>query len=628
VPSQSPLSNVPTSAYADAWAAVNRLIRAGKSWSGREANTVLLNRGDASFCDVSYNSGLAFPDDARGLAQVDWDSDGDCDFWISNRTAPQLRFMRNDRGALNRSISLLLRGTECNRDAIGARVELQLGERRLVRTLDAGSGFLSQSSRWLVIGVGASESADELLVRWPDGSESKFTDVASGQRYLLTQGAESLQPAAGAPPIEQALVASRPQALPQSETARIVLSARLPAPVHSLRLYDGKPFSTAKRKAPLLINFWSSTCGSCLAELSMFARERQRLSALGLQILALSVDDASAKAAPRAVLEKFEPWFEAGAAPDEVLAAFDVLQRALVDRSRALPVPASFLIDADGNLACIYKGPVSVEQLEHDLRQLALPAAALLDAAVPFAGRWTQPNTNLRLCEVALRFLDAAQPEIARSYLELARARLGDGDAKLAPSVARRQLSDAFLKLGLFELEAAHLDNARAAIARAIDCNPRDAVAHYALARVHLAAKQPADARKSLESAVAIDASLAPAWNMLASLQLGQGEAELARRSAERAIECDPNSGEGWLTLGMCLMNAQQVKDAKQAFERAVQFSPQQSLGWSGLGTCRAMLGELAEGVQALEKALELNPQNQMAQQVLQQLRGSTPAQR
>ena len=145
---QSVLGGEKLSAYLDGWQAVMNLLRSGSSFSGHERNCAFLNCGvqdsvsvprqskiknqksKIQFADVSAASGLDFDDDARALALVDWDHDGDLDLWLANRTGPRLRLMINQTVPAgqpsNRFVALKLRGTTSNRDAIGARVELLL----------------------------------------------------------------------------------------------------------------------------------------------------------------------------------------------------------------------------------------------------------------------------------------------------------------------------------------------------------------------------------------------------------------------------------------------------------------------------------------------------------------------
>ena len=111
----------------DAAASLHRWVRSGKSFSGQERNCCFLNLnggGQTRFADISTISGFDFPDDSRAVCLTDWDHDGDVDLWVANRNAPQLRLLRNDAGPRGAFIALVLEGTRCNRDAIGARVEV------------------------------------------------------------------------------------------------------------------------------------------------------------------------------------------------------------------------------------------------------------------------------------------------------------------------------------------------------------------------------------------------------------------------------------------------------------------------------------------------------------------------
>jgi len=121
---------------------------------------------------VSYASGFDFPDDARAVASVDWDHDGDLDLWITNRTAPRLRYLANNGTPGHRSIQFRLEGRTGNRDAIGARLVLELGDRTLVKGVCAGSGYLSQSSRTVHFGLGDADTVGSLSVRWPGGANA------------------------------------------------------------------------------------------------------------------------------------------------------------------------------------------------------------------------------------------------------------------------------------------------------------------------------------------------------------------------------------------------------------------------------------------------------------------------
>ena len=180
--------------YDKAWSALNLLIRAGKPFSGGERNCAFLNLGktDTRFANISSASGLDFADDGRGLAYADWDGDGDLDLWLTNRNGPRVRFIRNNTptGPNASWLALTLQGSTSNRDAIGARVEVHLkGEKTpRIRTVTAGHGHLSQSSKTIHFGLGGNDpEIDHLTVRWPGGQTEKFPTVNANSRYHLLQ---------------------------------------------------------------------------------------------------------------------------------------------------------------------------------------------------------------------------------------------------------------------------------------------------------------------------------------------------------------------------------------------------------------------------------------------------------
>ena len=196
--SRSPVDGAardPSQSYLDSWGELAGLIRKGRSFSGKERNCCFLNLRNGSFADVSSVTGLDHIDDGRTVAFSDWDGDGDLDLWLANRTGPRLRFMRNDLGTGKDFAAFRLQGDparRCSRDAIGARVEITLGAAaggRRIRTLYAGDGYLSQSSKWIHIGLAEGDSIAQVHVRWPGSRKPElFAGVSAGGRYRLVQG--------------------------------------------------------------------------------------------------------------------------------------------------------------------------------------------------------------------------------------------------------------------------------------------------------------------------------------------------------------------------------------------------------------------------------------------------------
>ncbi|MCH7726220.1 MAG: ASPIC/UnbV domain-containing protein, partial [Planctomycetes bacterium] len=209
--------------YLAGWTALRRLIDEGKSISGRERHCCFLNVGNSRFANVSAVTGLDFIDDGRAVGLVDWDHDGDVDIWITNRTSPAVRFLRNDFNTGNHFVSLRLVGRDCNRDAIGARVELYTGSDKrpsAVKTLRAGNGFLAQSSKWLIFGLRKVEQIDRVVVHWPGGKAETFRGLDVDARFQLVQG--SGQPVREPTRKRVEWVSSEPPTPPTGSAFRIV----------------------------------------------------------------------------------------------------------------------------------------------------------------------------------------------------------------------------------------------------------------------------------------------------------------------------------------------------------------------------------------------------------------------
>jgi len=154
----------------------------------RQANQVFLNTGDGRFRDVSNRAGpgLQVVESSRGAAFGDLDNDGDVDMVVVNLGAtPTL--LRNDSDTTNHWIGFRLVGHGANQDAVGARVTIRAGGRVQMDEVRAGSAFLSGHDLRLLFGLGTSGKADQVEVRWPDGSTSQHPGLAAGQYHRLVQ---------------------------------------------------------------------------------------------------------------------------------------------------------------------------------------------------------------------------------------------------------------------------------------------------------------------------------------------------------------------------------------------------------------------------------------------------------
>jgi hypothetical protein len=138
------------------------------SWSGHQKKKLFRNLGTQAFREISAEAGVDNDLDGRGIGLGDFDNDGLIDFVQTNADQPSL-FYRNATQPHGNWVELKLVGTKSNRDAIGARAKLKVGALTLIREVNGGNGYSSQSTLRLHFGVGAAPKIDSLEIRWPSG---------------------------------------------------------------------------------------------------------------------------------------------------------------------------------------------------------------------------------------------------------------------------------------------------------------------------------------------------------------------------------------------------------------------------------------------------------------------------
>ena len=153
-----------------------------------QRDALFRNNSDGTFTDVSEITGIAaLPVRVgRGATFGDYDNDGDVDIFIVNNYArPTL--LRNEGGNRNNYLHVELIGTNANRNAIGAKVQVKTADRTQVREIYAGDSYMSFNSFIVEFGVESATQVERVQVIWSNGDTQTLHNVPTNQRLRITQ---------------------------------------------------------------------------------------------------------------------------------------------------------------------------------------------------------------------------------------------------------------------------------------------------------------------------------------------------------------------------------------------------------------------------------------------------------
>jgi len=121
----------------------------------------------------------------RGSVVLDIDDDGDLDI-VTNEfnTLPQILISDLAQRHQLHWLKVRLQGTTSNRDGLGARVAVVVGDTTYTQSHDGKSGYMAQSSLPLYFGLGKAVAADRIEVLWPSGTQQTLREGLSANQTV------------------------------------------------------------------------------------------------------------------------------------------------------------------------------------------------------------------------------------------------------------------------------------------------------------------------------------------------------------------------------------------------------------------------------------------------------------
>jgi len=174
-------------------------VDAQPGYATRDPSALFLGQPDGTFVDQAEAAGIVDYARGRGAALADFDLDGQLDLVESFLGAPTKVWRNVGSGdatkpvAMGHWLALRLSEPGGNRDAIGATVEVQVGDATLRREMTVGGGHAGGQLGWTHVGLGPSADA-KVRVTWPDGEQGPWIPVAADGFATIERGASAATP--------------------------------------------------------------------------------------------------------------------------------------------------------------------------------------------------------------------------------------------------------------------------------------------------------------------------------------------------------------------------------------------------------------------------------------------------
>lgn len=580
VVSKSPAVLMAAPDYENGWNAINQLIRQDYSWAAPESNVFFARRG-GRYHDFSGLSGLDKAEDSRAFAFTDIDGDGNLDIVLKSRMGPQVRVFRNACGVERKSVVLALRGTKSNRDAIGARVEVD-GQ---VKWLVAGSAYLSQHTKRLHFGLKDRERAEKARIHWPSGETQELPPLAAGFLYEVTEGS---------PEIRSRRLAVRAEL---AESAPVSADNR--ARAHDSWLWEPVPLPERRRGPTLLV-----------------LHAGESLPRLPVAVEPLDLREASG----------------------DLAAAYAILRRYLFDYRVDLETPQWLLVDGESRVRKIYASAPDAATAQADLRSLG---AALPDArGLPFEGIFTgHPRRDYYkiggallqagYAEQALPYLEEMlrrTPDSVKALLAVGRIHLEAQRAAPARAAIERalafdpRLAEGWNEMGGIETLEGRLPEALRCYEKALALAPNLSYASINAAQTHEKLGDAAAAERVYRGVLTREPRNGDAANGLGLLLAKQDRTDEARKLFELAISVRRDDSSAINNLAVLYMNTGLTNDAIAAFRYGIQVAPDDDILYLNLSRTLIRTGEREKARVVMRELLNRKPGSPLALKALKEL--------
>ena len=174
-------------------------VSAMPEYAAEDPSELLLGQPDGTFVQGNEAAGIVSFDRGRGAALADLNADGLPDLVEVSYGAP-LRVWRNvgagdatQPADMGNWLGVRLVQSGANHDAVGAWLEIQVGDVTIRREVTIGGGHIGGQLGPVHVGLGPSAEA-QVRVQWPDGETGPWMRVTANQYVDIERGAPEPRP--------------------------------------------------------------------------------------------------------------------------------------------------------------------------------------------------------------------------------------------------------------------------------------------------------------------------------------------------------------------------------------------------------------------------------------------------
>jgi len=168
-------------------------------YAARDPSDLFIGQADGTFSDGADAAGIVRFERGRGAALADFNLDGMLDLVEVFLAAP-VRIWRNvgtgdaaHPAAMGDWLGVRVAESGPDRDAIGAWLEVKVGDAIQRRELTVGGGHISGQLGWTHFGLGSANDA-QVRVTWPDGATGPWLNARANQFVDIERGATDARP--------------------------------------------------------------------------------------------------------------------------------------------------------------------------------------------------------------------------------------------------------------------------------------------------------------------------------------------------------------------------------------------------------------------------------------------------